>query len=114
VAIEAPQGSVIVWHGGLWHGAFVGKTEGLRRTLVRYYARAYIEAQEMYKLTIPPEMPKRNSVRFGAQMGLTDWVPWGQSGPAGGAVNNPSQISPSSTSHGPLSISYFRAVAHTL
>jgi hypothetical protein len=83
VAIEAPKGSVVVWHGGLWHGAFSRKTEGLRRTLVLYYARAYIEAQEMYKLTTTLEMLERNPARFGVQMGLTDLVPWGQSGPKG-------------------------------
>ena len=30
VPVEAPEGSLIVWHGNTWHGAYPKKTDGLR------------------------------------------------------------------------------------
>ena len=61
VPIEAPAGSVVVWHGGLWHGGLPRTIDGVRRTLVLYYGRAHLEAQEPYKFTTTMEMLERKS-----------------------------------------------------
>ena len=94
VPIEAPAGSVVVWHGGLWHGGLPRTIDGVRRTLVLYYGRAYLEAQEPYKFTTTMDMLERNPVRFAAMMGLTDPIPWGLAGPVGGAGSSVHGIDP--------------------
>jgi hypothetical protein len=94
VPIEAPAGSVVLWHGGLWHGGLPRTIDGERRTLVLFYGRAYLEAQEPYKFTTTMEMLERNPVRFAAMMGLTDQIPWGLRGPVAGVAAPVSGIDP--------------------
>lgn len=94
VPIEAPAGSVVVWHGGLWHGALPRTIDGVRRTLILYYCRAHLEAQEPYKFTTTMEMLERNPVRFAAMMGVTDPVPWSLRGPVGPVAASVSGIDP--------------------
>ena len=79
--LEVPRGSVIVWHGSLWHGALPRTAEGKRITLVMPHVRDYIQAQELYWATTTPEMIERNSARFCTLVGLTSSYPWIQEGP---------------------------------
>ena len=74
--IEAPAGSVIVWHGGLWHGSMPRKNDGQRITLVIFCCRDHIQAQEAYWVSTTPEMLERNPRRFATLMGLTSQYPW--------------------------------------
>ena len=46
--LEMPKGSVIVWHGSLWHGAVPRTAEGQRVTLVLPHVRDHIQPQEIY------------------------------------------------------------------
>ena len=82
VAVEGPAGSVVVWHGNLWHGAKIRRIDGLRRTLILFFVRSYLEAQEVHKFTTTLEMLKRNPTRFGVLLGFTEHIPWIY-GPAG-------------------------------
>ena len=79
--LEVPKGSVIVWHGSLWHGAVPRTTGGQRVTLVLPHVRDHVQAQELYWATTTPEMVERNGTRFCALMGLYSAYPWLQDGP---------------------------------
>ncbi len=48
---EAPRGSVIVFPGTTWHGAFPKKTPGLRLCAVPYYRHVSVLPQENTRLT---------------------------------------------------------------
>ncbi len=74
--LEIPRGSVIAWHGSLWHGALPRTTEGERVTLVTPFVRDHIQAQELYWATATPEMIERNPARYGTLVGLTSKWPW--------------------------------------
>ena len=80
--LEMPKGSVIVWHGGLWHGAIPRTAEGQRVTLVLPHVRDHIQPQEIYWATTTPEMIARNPARFSTLMGLHCANPWLQEGPS--------------------------------
>ena len=54
IAVECPRGSLIVFHGALWHGAFPKKTPGLRLTLAYFYRHMAILPQD----DIPNHFPK--------------------------------------------------------
>ena len=69
VPVEAAAGSLIVWHGNTWHGAFARTTPGLRVNLMTYFCRWYLLPQAIYRQTVPKEILARNPERFGALMG---------------------------------------------
>ena len=46
IPAEAPKGSVIVWHGATWHGAFPRKDKGLRLGLAIYHRHEATLPQE--------------------------------------------------------------------
>ncbi|MEM7016788.1 MAG: phytanoyl-CoA dioxygenase family protein [Pseudomonadota bacterium] len=52
IAAECPRGSVIVWHGATWHGAFPKLTPGLRLNAVAYYRHQSVLPQENMKITM--------------------------------------------------------------
>ena len=74
--LEVPKGSVIAWHGSLWHGALPRTTEGQRVTLVMPFVRDHVQTQELYWATATPEMVERNPARFATLIGLTSRTPW--------------------------------------
>ena len=80
--LEMPKGSVIVWHGSLWHGAVPRTTEGQRVTLVLPHVRDHVQPQEIYWATTTPEMIARNPARFSTLMGLHSPNPWLHDGPS--------------------------------
>jgi ectoine hydroxylase-related dioxygenase (phytanoyl-CoA dioxygenase family) len=63
VAIEAPAGSLIVFHGNTWHGALPRRTPGYRFTLISYFVRMYLLRQEDPGY-VTQEMRDRNDPRF--------------------------------------------------
>lgn len=54
IPIECPRGSLIAFHGALWHGAYPRTTPGLRLTIANYYRHACIQPQD----DIPNHFPK--------------------------------------------------------
>jgi hypothetical protein len=54
IPIECPRGSLIAFHGQLWHGAYPRTTPGLRLTIANYYRHASIEPQD----DIPNHFPR--------------------------------------------------------
>lgn len=64
IAVEAPAGSLVVWHGNTWHGAFNRRSPGLRVSIPVYMARPYVRSQEGLIGEVPQEMLDRNNPRF--------------------------------------------------
>jgi len=79
--VEAPAGSIIIWHGGLWHGAVPRTASGERVTLIMPMVRFHLLPQELFWASTAKEMVERNSSRFAALMGLAGSWPWGVDGP---------------------------------
>ncbi len=55
VAAEGPRGSVIIWPGQTWHGAFPKQTKGLRLNVVGYYRHMSVLPQENLMATMRDE-----------------------------------------------------------
>jgi ectoine hydroxylase-related dioxygenase (phytanoyl-CoA dioxygenase family) len=53
IAAEMPKGSVLVWHGSLWHGGGSNKTDHRRIGIAMNYCAGYIRQQENQQLGIP-------------------------------------------------------------
>ena len=79
--VEAPAGSVMIWHGATWHGAHPRKAPGVRRSMVNVFMRQYLITEEPVYLTTSVEALQRNPARFGALAGLADYQPYDRRGP---------------------------------
>jgi ectoine hydroxylase-related dioxygenase (phytanoyl-CoA dioxygenase family) len=64
VPAEMPKGSVLVWHGSLWHGGGANKTPERRVGVAMNYCAGFIRQQENQQLGIPPETAARFSPRL--------------------------------------------------
>lgn len=53
IAAEMPRGSVLVWHGSLWHGGGENITDQRRVGVAMNYCAGYIRQQENQQLGIP-------------------------------------------------------------
>jgi ectoine hydroxylase-related dioxygenase (phytanoyl-CoA dioxygenase family) len=64
VAAEMPKGSVLVWHGSLWHGGGANTTEERRTGIAMNYCAGFIRQQENQQLGIPREVAATFSPRL--------------------------------------------------
>ena len=76
VPVEAPAGSVLVFHGNVWHGAFPKLTPGLRLSVNAYYVGPHYRLQENFHGRISEEMLARNGVRFQELVNYGDHMGW--------------------------------------
>jgi ectoine hydroxylase-related dioxygenase (phytanoyl-CoA dioxygenase family) len=53
MAAEMPKGSVLIWHGSLWHGGGANTTDGRRIGIAMNYCAGYIRQQENQQLGLP-------------------------------------------------------------
>ena len=81
VPVQAPAGSVIVWHGNTWHAPFPRTAPGLRVSMLFYFCRDYMTTQERYRERVPEAMLNRHAPRFRTLMGLLDGYGWADTGP---------------------------------
>jgi len=81
VPIEAPAGSLIVWHGNTWHGAFARSAPGLRMNLIMFFCRPFMQRQEMYCDRLSAGVLRRNGPRFSRLVGMDQVFPMGREGP---------------------------------
>ena len=56
VPAEMPRGSVLVWHGSLWHGGGANTTPERRIGIAMNYCAGYIRQQENQQLGIPRDV----------------------------------------------------------
>jgi ectoine hydroxylase-related dioxygenase (phytanoyl-CoA dioxygenase family) len=55
IPAEMPKGSVLVWHGSLWHGGGANTTDERRVGIAMNYCAGWIRQQENQQLGIPRE-----------------------------------------------------------
>jgi ectoine hydroxylase-related dioxygenase (phytanoyl-CoA dioxygenase family) len=76
IAAAMPAGSVLVWHGSLWHGGGANRTERRRVGIAMNYCAGYIRQQENQQLGIPRAVARgfskrlRQLVGYGVYNGL--------------------------------------------
>jgi len=56
IAVECPRGSLIAFHGALWHGAYPKSTPGLRVTIANYFRHTSISPQDDIPNYFPREL----------------------------------------------------------
>ena len=64
------RGSVLVWHGRLWHGGGANVTSERRIGVAMNYCAGYIRQQENQQLGVPPEMVRRMPRRLQELVGF--------------------------------------------
>jgi ectoine hydroxylase-related dioxygenase (phytanoyl-CoA dioxygenase family) len=71
IAAEMPRGSVLVWHGSLWHGGGSNTTDSPRVGIAMNYCAGFIRQQENQQLGIPPEVAARFEPRLRELVGYS-------------------------------------------
>ena len=64
IPAEMPAGSVMVYHGSLWHGGGANRTSERRIGVAMNYCAGYVRQQENQQLGIPREIAKSFSPRL--------------------------------------------------
>ena len=64
VPAEMARGSVLVWHGSLWHGGGANRTDAPRLGLAMNYCAGFIRQQENQQLGIPRAVARTFSPRL--------------------------------------------------
>jgi ectoine hydroxylase-related dioxygenase (phytanoyl-CoA dioxygenase family) len=64
IPAEMPRGSVLIWHGSLWHGGGANHTSERRIGIAMNYCAGYIRQQENQQLGIPPSLVRTFSPRL--------------------------------------------------
>ncbi|HEX2040791.1 MAG TPA: phytanoyl-CoA dioxygenase family protein [Acidimicrobiales bacterium] len=76
IPVEAPAGSLIVWHGNTWHGSFPRKSPGLRLNLIFLFARSYMKTIRDFRRDTPQELLDRNPPEFADLLGVNHPYPF--------------------------------------
>lgn len=63
VPLVGKAGSLAIWNGATWHGAYQRASAGLRVTLVQAYARSYMRVHRNYETTSPQLLEKYPALR---------------------------------------------------
>jgi ectoine hydroxylase-related dioxygenase (phytanoyl-CoA dioxygenase family) len=64
IPAEMPRGSVLVWHGSLWHGGGANRSDRPRAGIAMNYCAGFIRQQENQQLGIPREIASGFSKRL--------------------------------------------------
>jgi ectoine hydroxylase-related dioxygenase (phytanoyl-CoA dioxygenase family) len=64
IPAEMRRGSVLVWHGSLWHGGGANRTRERRVGIAMNYCAGFVRQQENQQLGIPREIAKRFAPRL--------------------------------------------------
>jgi ectoine hydroxylase-related dioxygenase (phytanoyl-CoA dioxygenase family) len=64
IPAEMPRGSVLIWHGSLWHGGGANSTGTPRVGIAMNYCAGFIRQQENQQLGIPREVAARFEPRL--------------------------------------------------
>ena len=71
IAAEMRAGSVLIWHGSLWHGGGANTTDETRMGIAMNYCAGYIRQQENQQLGIPREIAAQFSPRLQELVGYS-------------------------------------------
>jgi ectoine hydroxylase-related dioxygenase (phytanoyl-CoA dioxygenase family) len=80
IAAEMPRGSVLVWHGSLWHGGGANTTGQRRVGVAMNYCAGWVRQQENQQLGIPRDTVRRfpprlrELVGYGVYRGLVGHI----------------------------------------
>src|SRR5207245_2784560 len=80
VPVEAPKGSLVVWHGNTWHGSFPRTTPGLRTGIAFEFIRSYMDRHHVVDDELTDELLDGRPRRLASLLGQ-DLVHWGEDGP---------------------------------
>lgn len=80
VPVEAPPGSLIVFHGNTWHGTYPKQDPGIRSHFVFMYARNYVYPAERND-DVPQAMIDEYGPEFARLVGRSSWQGYGNEGP---------------------------------
>ncbi len=69
IAAVMPRGSVLVWHGSLWHGGGANRTGERRVGVAMNYCAGYVRQQENQQLGVPAEIARTYPARLLELMG---------------------------------------------
>lgn len=64
IPAEMPRGSVLVWHGSLWHGGGANTTDGRRYGIAMNYCAGWVRQQENQQLGLPLDTVRRFEPRL--------------------------------------------------
>lgn len=81
VPVEVPAGSLVIWSGHMWHGAYGRTAPGLRVNLPFVFARPHLRGQEAYSEHVTQEMLDRYPPRFKTLMSRDLGYGWAEEGP---------------------------------
>jgi hypothetical protein len=71
IPAEMKKGSVLVWHGSLWHGGGANRTKERRVGIAMNYCAGFIRQQENQQLGIPREIARGFSPRLRELVGYS-------------------------------------------
>jgi ectoine hydroxylase-related dioxygenase (phytanoyl-CoA dioxygenase family) len=71
IPAEMPRGSVLVWHGSLWHGGGANRSTKRRTGIAMNYCAGFMRQQENQQLGIPRETLRGFSPRLRELVGLS-------------------------------------------
>jgi ectoine hydroxylase-related dioxygenase (phytanoyl-CoA dioxygenase family) len=71
IPAEMARGSVLVWHGSLWHGGGANRTNTRRVGIAMNYCAGFIRQQENQQLGIPSRLVRRFSPRLQQLVGYS-------------------------------------------
>jgi ectoine hydroxylase-related dioxygenase (phytanoyl-CoA dioxygenase family) len=69
IPAEMPRGSVLVWHGSLWHGGGANQTNQRRVGIAMNYCAGWIRQQENQQLGIPVDVARTFTPRLAQLVG---------------------------------------------
>jgi len=64
IPAEMSRGSVLIWHGSLWHGGGANRTEADRIGIAMNYCAGWVRQQENQQLGIPVDVARTFSPRL--------------------------------------------------
>ena len=81
VAVEAPAGSLAVWSGYTWHGAYNRVTPGIRMSVLYFFCSRWLRPQEPYRELISQDILDAHDDTFATLMGRDIKLGWQTEGP---------------------------------
>ena len=80
VPVTGPIGSLLIYHGNIWHGAFQRSNPGIRLILQARFSHRTMKTMEMYQREVPDEILKGRSARFLRFLAIDDPFGWKEKG----------------------------------